>query len=382
MRRTKKLILLKFKYKEFLSIYLYTFPIIKERGVNMNYLVIPAYEPDYNLIKLIEKIHYKSDFYIIVIDDGSSAECQDIFARAANFATVLRHQVNQGKGQALKTAFEYIQSLNKPGTVVTADADGQHRIWDIFRSLTKSNENPNTLVLGVRAFTGKVPLRSRFGNSLTRILFKLQTGVAVSDTQTGLRAFSTDMIPFMFKVEGQRYEYEMNMLLEASQVYPILEVPIETVYINDNEASHFRPIRDGLMIYKNILKFALSSFSSFIVDYVVYALSILCLSFIPYVGPMIACVVGAIFIFTVSPTQALLSLLLYQVIQLIEGNLIYPKVVGQSIGLPAIFTLAAASIGGNLFGLLGMIFFTPIFAVIYRLVKEFVVAKENQLDKK
>lgn len=104
------------------------------------------------------------------------------------------------------------------------------------------------------------------------------------------------------------------------------------------------------------------------------------LSFIPYVGPMIACVVGAIFIFTVSPTQALLSLLLYQVIQLIEGNLIYPKVVGQSIGLPAIFTLAAASIGGNLFGLLGMIFFTPIFAVIYRLVKEFVVAKENQLD--
>ena len=107
------------------------------------------------------------------------------------------------------------------------------------------------------------------------------------------------------------------------------------------------------------------------------------LSFIPYVGPMIACILGARFLsFTVSPTQALLSLLLYQVIQLIEGNLIYPKVVGQSIGLPAIFTLAAASIGGNLFGLLGMIFFTPIFAVIYRLVKEFVVAKENQLDKK
>ena len=97
MRRTIKLILLKFKYKEFLSIYLYTFSIIKERGVNMNYLVIPAYEPDYNLIKLIEKIHNKSDFYIIVIDDGSSAECQDIFAQAEDFATVLHHQVNQGK---------------------------------------------------------------------------------------------------------------------------------------------------------------------------------------------------------------------------------------------------------------------------------------------
>lgn len=85
----------------------------------------------------------------------------------------------------------------------------------------------------------------------------------------------------MPKIEGQQYEYEMNILLEASRAYPILEVPIETVYINDNEDFHFRPIRDGLMIYKNILKFALSSFSSFIVDYVVYALSILCLSFIP-----------------------------------------------------------------------------------------------------
>lgn len=247
----------------------------------MNYLVIPAYQPDFNLLTLIEKIHKKCDFSIIVIDDGSSPECQEIFARAENYGTVLRHQVNQGKGQALKTAFAYIQSLNIPGTIVTADADGQHKIWDILRTSNKADENPSTLVLGVRAFTGKVPLRSRFGNSLTRILFKIQTGIAVSDTQTGLRAFTTDLIPFMMEVEGQRYEYEMNMLLEASKQYSILEVPIETVYINDNQASHFRPFRDGLIIYKNIFKFALSSFSSFIVDYLVYALSILCLSFIP-----------------------------------------------------------------------------------------------------
>ena len=245
----------------------------------MNYLVIPAYQPDFNLLTLIEKIHKKGDFSIIVIDDGSSPECKEIFAQAENYGTVLRHQVNQGKGQALKTAFAYIQSLNIPGTIVTADADGQHKIWDILRTSNKANENPSTLVLGVRAFTGKVPLRSRFGNSLTRILFKIQTGVAVSDTQTGLRAFTTDLIPFMMEVEGQRYEYEMNMLLEASKQYPILEVPIETVYINDNQASHFRPIRDGLMIYKNILKFALSSFSSFIVDYLVYAFFILFLFF-------------------------------------------------------------------------------------------------------
>ncbi len=247
----------------------------------MDYLVIPAYEPDYNLIKLIKKIHHKSDFHIIVIDDGSSSKCQIVFEQAEQYATVLRHQVNQGKGQALKTAFSFIQALRNYGTVVTADADGQHKVWDIFRVASKASENPNQLILGARAFTGKVPLRSRFGNSLTRALFKAQTGVDVSDTQTGLRAFTTNMIPFMLKVEGQRYEYEMNMLLEASKEYRILEVPIETVYINDNQDSHFRPIRDGLMIYKNIFKFALTSLSSFVVDYIVYALALLFLAAVP-----------------------------------------------------------------------------------------------------
>ena len=114
----------------------------------MNYIVIPAYQPDKQLIKLIEKIHEKSDFHILVIDDGSSSECQKIFDKAEQYATVLRHEVNQGKGQALKTAFTYIQEQNIYGTVVTADADGQHQGMDIFRTLIKSSENPNKLILG------------------------------------------------------------------------------------------------------------------------------------------------------------------------------------------------------------------------------------------
>ena len=112
----------------------------------MDYLVIPAYEPDYNLIKLIKKIHHKSDFHIIVIDDGSSSKCQIVFEQAEQYATVLRHQVNQGKGQALKTAFTFIQELKIYGTVVTADADGQHKAWDIFRVSSKASENPNKLI--------------------------------------------------------------------------------------------------------------------------------------------------------------------------------------------------------------------------------------------
>lgn len=109
----------------------------------MNYIVIPAYQPDNKLITLIEKIHEKSDFHILVIDDGSSSKCQKIFDKAEQYATVLRHQVNQGKGKALKTAFSYIQEQNIYGTVVTADADGQHKIWEIFRTANKASENPN-----------------------------------------------------------------------------------------------------------------------------------------------------------------------------------------------------------------------------------------------
>ena len=142
-----------------------------------------------------------------------------IFDKLEGLATVLTHEHNQGKGQALKTAYDYILERGTCGSIVTADADGQHKIWDIFRTAKKASENPNKLILGVRAFTGKVPLRSRFGNSLTKALFKLQTGVGVTDTQTGLRAFTTNLIPFMLEIEGQRYEYEMNMLLEASKEY-------------------------------------------------------------------------------------------------------------------------------------------------------------------
>ena len=247
----------------------------------MNYLVIPAYQPDQKLLKLVQKLREKCDFSIIVVDDGSSEECQAIFEKLDGLATVLHHEVNLGKGGALKTAYTYIQEQGQYGTVITADADGQHKVWDIFRVANQSQENPNQLILGARAFSGKVPLRSAFGNKLTRFLFKQQTGVPVTDTQTGLRAFTTNMIPFMLEIEGQRYEYEMNVLLAASKTFPILEVPIETVYINDNEGSHFRPVRDGLMIYKDMFKFALSSLSSFIVDYLVYAFFLFVMMAVP-----------------------------------------------------------------------------------------------------
>ena len=137
--------------------------------------------------------------------------------------------------------------------VVTADADGQHAINDIDRVARAAMNLPSRLILGVRQFTNDTPLRSRFGNKLTRVLFKLQTGVTVSDTQTGLRGFHSDLILFMLEIEGDRYEYEMNMLTQASQRYQITEVPIQTIYIDDNASSHFRPIKDGLLIWEPLI---------------------------------------------------------------------------------------------------------------------------------
>ena len=247
----------------------------------MDFLVIPAYKPDLTLIHLLQRVKAKSSLHVVVVNDGSPASYNSIFQEAQKCATILYYPSNQGKGQALKNAFTYIDTLGQYGTVVTADADGQHNVWDIFRVSKKAQENPNHLILGVRSFSGKVPLRSAFGNKVTRFLFQRQTGISVTDTQTGLRGFTTNMIPFMLEIEGQRYEYEMNMLLSASTKYPISEVPIETIYINDNQASHFRPIRDGLMIYKDMFKFALSSISSFLIDYIVYALALLVLATVP-----------------------------------------------------------------------------------------------------
>ena len=183
---------------------------------------------------------------------------------------MLRHPQNKGKGAALKTAFGYVlESLPECGLAVTADADGQHKYEDILRVCATAEANPTALVLGSRKFEGEVPLRSRMGNGITRQVFAIASGVKVYDTQTGLRAFGREGMRTFTEVSGERYEYEINMLLTAAQSgMPILEEWIETVYLNDNASSHFNPFKDSLKIYLCIFKFCASSLLAFIVDYV------------------------------------------------------------------------------------------------------------------
>lgn len=233
-------------------------------------LIIPAYKPDEKLLGLLDRFTGNDDFVPVVVDDGSGAEFARVFDALPRSTVLLRHPQNRGKGAALKTAFAHVLAhMPECDVAVTADADGQHRYEDILRVCETARKRPEALVLGSRKFEGEVPLRSRFGNGVTRHVFSIASGVKVYDTQTGLRAFGRDAMARFVEVPGDRYEYEINMLLTAAQSgMPVVEEWIETVYLNDNASSHFDPFRDSIKIYLCILKFSASSLLSFIIDYV------------------------------------------------------------------------------------------------------------------
>lgn len=256
----------------------------------MNYLVIPAYEPDQKLIALLTQLQHLTsrekgsplpvpgNIKVIIVDDGSSARYRPVFDKARLYGTVLTHDKNLGKGQALKKAFYYIRNFGSSGIIVTADADGQHCPEDILRMFQACAKNPGALIIGSRAMAGHVPLKSRLGNAITRHVFSLAAGVRVHDTQSGLRGFTSALLPFMCTVRGDRYEYEMNVLLSGAPRFPIVEIPIKTVYLDGNRSSHFHPVKDAVRIYRHIFTFVAASLVGFIIDYTLYALFITALS--------------------------------------------------------------------------------------------------------
>lgn len=232
-------------------------------------ILIPSYEPGASLHDLIEKLKDACDYSIVVVDDGSGDAFKNIFDSIRDLGcTVLIHNYNQGKGCALKTGFEAIRQTGETEGVICADSDGQHLPKDIMKAAEAIKLFKDHIVLGCRLFTGKIPFRSRFGNSLTRKIFALSTGQKIYDTQTGLRGYPAAMLDWLCHITGERYEYEMNILLEASRVgYIFDEMPIDTVYFDDNKSSHFRTFTDSIRVYLPILKFSASSIVSGILDF-------------------------------------------------------------------------------------------------------------------
>ena len=236
------------------------------------YVLIPAYQPDARLPRLILELHRADpSTKIVVVDDGSGQKFSDIFeASATAGAHVISYEHNRGKGYALREGFTWIRDVagDSPECVVTADADGQHTLNDIFRVGRRCTDTGKS-VLGVREFVGHVPARSRIGNTATSALFWLATGWKLKDTQTGLRAFPVALLPALLEVQGDRYEYELRVLLHLAKFrHPVSQIPIETIYEAGNPTSHFRPLQDSARIWAPLLKFAASSGVATVIDYV------------------------------------------------------------------------------------------------------------------
>jgi glycosyltransferase involved in cell wall biosynthesis len=241
-------------------------------------IVIPSYEPDERFPAILEDIKKAGLGPVVVVDDGSGDDYMSFFEEAEKLVSdlggvVLHHEVNKGKGRALKTAFSYILE-NMPEAIgcVTADSDGQHSVECIKKCMDALEQHTDSLVLGVRDFTGEdVPFKSRAGNTITIKVCSYLCGVTVTDTQTGLRGISAPFMKELLDVEGERFEFETRMLIATKDKYPIFEVPIKTIYDSkENHQTHFNPVKDSIRIYKIFgaifAKFLFSSLSSCLID--------------------------------------------------------------------------------------------------------------------
>jgi glycosyltransferase involved in cell wall biosynthesis len=228
--------------------------------IQMLAALVPAWKPGVVLARMVRELLAAGFGAVVLVDDGSGKEAHTLFDgfKRLRGVHVLSHRENLGKGRALKTGFNYmLTSLPELSGVVTADADGQHRVEDIVRVGLALESAESGAVLGARAFSGTVPLRNKVGNVLTREVFASLTGVRLSDTQSGLRGFSRELLPTLERIPGERYEYETTVLATLCRMgrKPV-EVPIETIYLEGNRSSHFDPLRDSARIYAALLRSA------------------------------------------------------------------------------------------------------------------------------
>jgi len=242
-------------------------------------VLIPAYMPGPDFPGLVASLVRLGVERIVVLDDGSGVGFRARFDEAASHPQVriCRHAINLGKGAALKTGINAIL-CDAPdiAVVVTADADGQHVPEDILSVAHAAASHPGALVMGVRQFSERVPFRSKLGNTVTKVVLRIVVGQKLSDTQTGLRAIPAHLLPDLLRIPSQGYEFELDMLLlSRNQRLVIVEQPIRTIYLDGNASSHFNPLRDSMRIYFVLLRFALISMCTAVIDNLLFIASYL-----------------------------------------------------------------------------------------------------------
>lgn len=361
----------------------------------MDYLiVIPALNPKSDLIEYVDTLLSHGYSKILVVDDGSRDDCRYIFDEIAKKqgCEILRHTTNMGKGRALKDAMLYyidnhlsddLPDNMKLNGMITVDSDGQHIVEDVNKVAAAMSQNPDSLILGARDFDLEtVPWKSSFGNKCTVVALKLFIGGNISDTQTGLRGIPNRLIKRFSTLSGDRFEYETVMLIDAIRTgASIIEVPIRTVYINDNSETHFHPIKDSFKIYRVILgtffKYILSSLSSFLVDYGIFCGLIAALgrsgitqTRSVWISTVVARIISSLFNYTVNKKLVFKSrrgpvtLFQYYALCVIQ--------MGASAGLVSLIGLSAFPVQ-----LAKIIVDTLLFIISYRLQNRFIF-KENK----
>lgn len=237
-------------------------------------LLIPSYQPTVLFCELLEDVRKSDPSPIVVVDDGSGPAYRELFERAARVpgTTVLRNAVNLGKGSALKHGMNHVL-VHHPDCagIVTADGDGQHAVDDIVKVASELRLRPTEVIFGCRDFRKDVPFRSKIGNVVSRYVYRFLVGLNLSDTQTGLRGIPRRLMELSLGIRSNRYEFETEQIITAKVAQlKFREVPIQTVYIDDNRGSHFNPILDLFRIYFVLLRYALSSIATALTDFAVF----------------------------------------------------------------------------------------------------------------
>ena len=359
-------------------------------------VVLPSLDPDEKLIRVVDGLLEYGFTDIILVNDGSKQENLHYFtdlAAAHPQIHLLHHEVNKGKGAALKNAFRWFLENRPEGYgVVTVDGDDQHHPEDT-RRCCEQMMNSGNIVLGCRDFNqADVPARSSFGNKTTSAIFKIFVGMTISDTQTGLRAISREDLEYIATIEGDRFEYETNMLLGMKrQGIPFDEVKIRTVYIEENKSSHFHPIRDSWRIYKLILahffRYTLSSIASFLVDSsMVYLMTVI----LPLADPMlgycstvIARIVSSVLNFFMNKKLVFKSQVSTGKAMLRYYALAIPQLLAQSLINQALYSLLGITESQpGLRTLIHIVVMTVLFIVSFTVQQRWVFAAEKKVKEK
>jgi glycosyltransferase involved in cell wall biosynthesis len=220
-------------------------------------VVIPSYNPSEALLIQVAQLKELGFYRFIIVDDGSSAETKIYFEKLLD-VKLISNKVNKGKGDALKCAFKYIiQNFDNVNWVVTCDDDGQHHPEDVRKVVSIALvSNSEILFLGSRDFGKQMPIKSLIGNTTIRKALRIITDKKISDTQTGLRVMPVTILQSLIEIPYNQFNFEFACLLFLiEKKFNIVEVPIKTIYFNNNRNTRFKGISDSLKVLKTLLNY-------------------------------------------------------------------------------------------------------------------------------